>query len=58
MAEKQEFLRLVKERQTGIVLVPTFALTLVENLTVGIVAGCVFAVISSWFTSAQTPEGA
>jgi SulP family sulfate permease len=56
MAEKEEFVRLAKDWHSGIVLVPTFALTLIENLTVGIVAGCILALISWWLGNPQAPE--
>ena len=43
MAEKKEFRRLLGEWPSAAVLITTFALTLIENLTIGIVAGCVLA---------------
>jgi SulP family sulfate permease len=43
MAEKKEFAALLRGWRTAIVLLATFGLTLVENLTVGIVAGCILA---------------
>ena len=43
MAEKEEFLRLLHHWRSAGVLIATFALTLIENLTVGIIAGCVLA---------------
>jgi SulP family sulfate permease len=43
MAEKEEFLRLLREWRGGLVLSTTFGLTLLEDLTVGIVAGCLLA---------------
>ena len=45
MAEKEEFLRLLREWRGAIVLAATFGLTLLEDLTVGIVAGCVLAAL-------------
>jgi SulP family sulfate permease len=45
MAEKEEFLRLLREWRGAIVLGATFGLTLLEDLTVGIVAGCVLAAL-------------
>jgi SulP family sulfate permease len=45
MAEKEEFARLMHEWRAGAVLLTTFLLTLIEDLTVGIVAGCVVAAI-------------
>ena len=43
MAEKEEFLRLLHDWRGGSVLIATFGLTLIEDLTVGIIAGCVLA---------------
>jgi SulP family sulfate permease len=43
MAEKEDFLLLLRDRRGASVLVATFGLTLIEDLTVGIIAGCVLA---------------
>jgi sulfate permease, SulP family len=43
MAEKKEFRDLLRDWRTGSVLIATFGLTIVEDLTVGIIAGCVLA---------------
>lgn len=43
MAEKKEFLALLRNWRTAAVLLVTFGLTLIEDLTVGIVAGCLVA---------------
>jgi SulP family sulfate permease len=43
MAEKEEFVRLLHDWRSSAVLLATFGLTLVEDLTVGIIAGCVLA---------------
>jgi SulP family sulfate permease len=43
MAERHEFLRLLHEWRGACVLIATFGLTLIEDLTVGIVAGCLLA---------------
>jgi len=40
MAEKDEFVLLLRNWRTAIVLLATFGLTLIEDLTFGIVAGC------------------
>jgi SulP family sulfate permease len=45
MAEKAEFLRLIRNWPTASVLLATFGLTLVKDLTFGIVAGCVVAAL-------------
>jgi sulfate permease, SulP family len=43
MAEKEEFLHLLHDWRGGSVLLATFGLTLIEDLTFGIIAGCVLA---------------
>jgi sulfate permease, SulP family len=43
MAEKVEFVRLLGEWKSALVLLSTFTLTLAKDLTFGIVAGCVLA---------------
>lgn len=45
MAEKAEFVALLRNWRTAVVLLATFGLTLVKDLTFGIVAGCVLAAI-------------
>ena len=45
MAEKAEFGRLLRRWPTATVLMATFGLTLIKDLTFGIVAGCVTAAI-------------
>ncbi|MAC59564.1 MAG: sulfate permease [Novosphingobium sp.] len=45
MAEKAEFLRLIRSWPTASVLLATFGLTLVKDLTFGIVTGCVVAAL-------------
>lgn len=45
MAEKAEFLRLICSWPTASVLLATFGLTLVKDLTFGIVAGCAVAAL-------------
>ena len=44
MAEKEDFLFLLRRWRTGSVLMATFGLTLVEDLTFGIISGCAVAV--------------
>jgi SulP family sulfate permease len=58
MAEKQEFLRLLGNRWTAAVLLATFVLTLVEDLTTGIVAGCVLAMVFAVLKRRIPEEGA
>jgi sulfate permease, SulP family len=43
MAEKAEFVRLLGDWRSGSILMATFGLTLVKDLTFGIVAGCLLA---------------
>jgi SulP family sulfate permease len=43
MAEKQDFLLLLRHWRTAPVLLATFGLTVLEDLTAGIVAGCLLA---------------
>lgn len=43
MAEKQEFVRLLAGWRTAVVVTATFAVTLLHDLTAGIVAGCLVA---------------
>jgi sulfate permease, SulP family len=45
MAEKKEFAVLLLDWRTAIVLLATFGLTIVDDLTVGIVVGCALAAI-------------
>jgi SulP family sulfate permease len=45
MAEKAEFLRLLRDWRPAAVLLVTFGLTLVRDLTTGIVAGCLLAAL-------------
>ena len=49
MAEKHEFVVLLRDWRTAVVLLATFVLTLVEDLTAGIVAGCVLGAIFALF---------
>jgi len=45
MAEKLEFVRLLQQWRLAIVLLTTFGLTLIKDLTFGIVAGCLVALL-------------
>jgi SulP family sulfate permease len=45
MAEKKEFVRLLPDWRAAVVLLATFGLTLVRDLTAGIIAGCVLAAV-------------
>lgn len=45
MADKAEFVELLRHWRTAIVLLTTFGLTLAEDLAVGITAGCIVAAV-------------
>jgi SulP family sulfate permease len=45
MAEKAEIARLLRNPQTGLVLAATFVLTVLRDLTSGILAGCLLAAL-------------
>ncbi|MBR0897707.1 SulP family inorganic anion transporter [Bradyrhizobium tropiciagri] len=45
MAEKEDFLHLIRRWRGAVVLVPTFGLTVFEDLTFGIISGCVIAAL-------------
>jgi sulfate permease, SulP family len=49
MAEKEEFLHLLQDWRSASVLIATFGLTLIEDLTVGIIAGCAVAAVIAIF---------
>jgi SulP family sulfate permease len=57
MAEKAEFARLLRDWRTGAVLLATFGLTLVRDLTSGIIAGCVLAAVFAIFRQRVPEEG-
>jgi SulP family sulfate permease len=57
MAEKKEFWRLLGNWREAAVLIATFALTLVKDLTFGIVAGCVLAAIFALSKRRVAEEG-
>ncbi len=58
MAERGEFVRLLRAWRTAAVLLATFGLTLVKDLTWGIVAGCVLAAVMAALHRAVPEEGA
>ena len=45
MAEKREFVALLRDWRTAVVLLATFGLTVAKDLTFGIVAGCLLAAL-------------
>ena len=57
MAEKKEFAILLRDWRTAAVLLATFGLTLVKDLTFGIVAGCVLAAVFAALHRAIPKEG-
>jgi SulP family sulfate permease len=56
MAEKAEFFRLLRQWRTAAVLLATFGLTLIRDLTTGIVAGCLLATAFWLATRRGIPE--
>ncbi len=57
MAEKKEFWRLLGYWREATVLIATFALTLIKDLTVGIIAGCALAALFALLRRGVTEEG-
>jgi sulfate permease, SulP family len=58
MAEKAEFARLLAEWPSATVLLATFGLTILRDLTTGIVAGCALAAILALLHRGVREEGA
>lgn len=58
MAEKREFARLLRSWSGAAVLLATFGLTLVRDLTTGIVVGCALAALFAWLHRPTEEEGA
>ncbi len=58
MADKGEFADLLRRWPTAIVLVATFGLTLLRDLTTGIIAGCVLAMLLGLLHRRVREEGA
>jgi sulfate permease, SulP family len=58
MVEKSEFARLLMNWRTAMVLLATFGLTLLEDLTAGIIAGCVLATVLAVMHRGVPEEGA
>jgi SulP family sulfate permease len=58
MAEKREFAALLADWRTGLVLITTFGLTLLKDLTFGIVAGCLVAALLAFIHRAIPSEDA
>ena len=57
MAETHEFVALLRAWRSAAVLLATFALTLLVNLTAGIVAGCLLAAVFAALGGAVAEEG-
>jgi SulP family sulfate permease len=58
MAEKKEFMLLLRDWRSAVVLIATFGLTLVVNLTAGIIAGCLLAALFAILGHAVAKEDA
>ena len=56
MAEKEEFVALLRDWRSAVVLIPTLALTLLKDLTFGIIAGCVLAALFAKLGNPQKAE--
>ena len=57
MAEKSEFVRLLRDGRAAIVLLATFGVTLAHDLTAGIVAGCLAAGVLALLRRPVAEEG-
>ena len=57
MAEKAEFIRLLGDWRAASVLLATFGLTLVRDLTTGIMAGCLIAALLAFARRGVAEEG-
>jgi len=57
MAEKREFWRLMGYSREMLVLIATFGLTLLKDLTYGIVTGCALAALFALMHRAVHEEG-
>jgi len=58
MAEKAEFARLLRQPYAASVLLTTFAVTLLRDLTEGIIAGCLLAAVLAFLRHKVPEEGA
>ena len=54
MAEKEAFLHLVTDWRSAMVLIPTFTLTVFEDLSLGIITGCLIAAMLAGFDRWKT----
>jgi sulfate permease, SulP family len=57
MAEKAEFARLLRQWQPAAVLLVTFGVTLLKDLTFGIICGCLLAAAFALFGRRIAEEG-
>ena len=57
MAEKDEFIRLLRNWRTAAVLLATFGITVVVDLTTGILAGCILAALLALLHRGVPEEG-
>jgi SulP family sulfate permease len=58
MVEKKEFVTLLRNWPSAVVLLATFGLTIFRDLTTGIIAGCVLAALLAFLHRAVAEEGA
>jgi SulP family sulfate permease len=58
MADKKEFWELLHSWPSATVLIATFGLTLLRDLTTGIIAGCAVAILFSLMGRKVSEEGA
>ena len=58
MAEKEEFLRLLRIPREMVVLIATFGVTLLKDLTTGIIIGCALAALFALLRRSVDEEGA
>jgi SulP family sulfate permease len=57
MAERAEFVRLLGSWRSAVVVLSTFVLTVVRDLTTGIVAGCLVAAVFALLGRPLAEEG-
>lgn len=57
MAEKREFVHLLGQWKSALVLLTTFVLVLIKDLTFGIIAGCVLATLMAFIHQRVQEEG-
>jgi len=58
MADRAEFVTLLRRWPSATVLLTTFGLTILRDLTAGIIAGCLLAALLAFFRHGVSEEGA